>query len=61
LRFWTEELPDAWRLARAVDVLLREREPAAPGAVARTTHRPPAEDGAAPEVGATASSVAAEQ
>lgn len=27
-RFWSEELPDAWRLLRAVRSLLREREPA---------------------------------
>lgn len=25
-QFWTEELPDAWRLLRAVDLVLRERE-----------------------------------
>jgi hypothetical protein len=36
-RFWTEELPDGVRLARAVDLLLRERDVAAPGAAARTT------------------------
>jgi len=30
-RFWSEELPDAWRLFRAVDSLLREREAPAPG------------------------------
>jgi hypothetical protein len=27
-QFWSEELPDAWRLLRAVGLLLREREPA---------------------------------
>jgi hypothetical protein len=27
-QFWSEELPDAWRLLRAVGSLLREREPA---------------------------------
>lgn len=27
-RFWSEELPDVWRLLRAVGLLLREREPA---------------------------------
>ena len=34
-RFWTQELPDAWRVLRAVALLLREREPASNNAAAR--------------------------
>jgi hypothetical protein len=26
LQFWTKELPDAWRLFRAANLLLKERE-----------------------------------
>lgn len=43
-RFWTQELPDAWRVLRAVALLLREREPASNEASARepTPRRPAA-------------------
>jgi len=48
-RFWTQELPDAWRVLRAVALLLREREPASNDASAMepTARRPatPAPDG----------------
>jgi hypothetical protein len=41
-RFWTEELPDASRLLRAVDLVLRERELSGANDAALTHAKPPA-------------------